>query len=493
MWIDNTGVTSGDRTVDLSLSWVPADLTPVYTTLRADFAKGEVTFYNGTSADPTNNRSLTWTVSELTKQFGRWHFGMWLTFSSTGAPTVEGAVQYPAGSGTNLLPGTSSLSIAPGTMGNVILRLGGLRVEALQVSQLSARPQTRDEITQTGAWKKTAALDPPDIPMRVIPVISGSAWEAITNIARATLSTAEFDGDGIFRWRNRTRWATAPTTADLTVTSARELASLTITEEIDACRNHCSVKWANWAKVKANKATTKNAWNVRSIAPGDTYRITWTIGDDELDTPPPFTYTEALPDCVRFVNANTDTAAMVYGAIEVGTERDGGALTVTMRNRSGSTVWLRGKTTSQASISLLTPSIDSGVAPSDHWASAWNTASQAAYGVQEFEHDPQGWVQDSTSAVSVAVALRTAGVYPYPLLGNVEILPDPRIQLGDVVRLRDTTGAVLSTLAWVIGIRTAGEGGLVRQTLTLRATAYNGVPVDSGLTPDPPVDPAVTA
>ncbi|MFD4141570.1 hypothetical protein [Streptomyces sp. NPDC058572] len=468
-------------------------MTPVYTTLRADFVKGEVTFYSGTSETPTSNPSTTWSVPELTKQFGRWHFGMWLKFSSAGVPTVEGTVQYPGGSGLILLPGTIGSAVPAGSMGNVILRIGGVRVESLQVSQLAVKPPTYDEITQNGAWKKTATLDAPDIPMRVIPVISGSAWQAITSIARATLSTAEFDGDGIFKWRNRSRWATAPTAANLTVTSARELASLTITEEIDACRNHCSVKWSNWAKVKANKSTLKSAINVASIAPGGAYSIAWTIGDDELDTPPPFTYTDALPDCIRFVNANTDTATMVYGAVEVKTVRENGSLVVTMRNRSAATVWLRGKTTSQLSISMLTPSIDSGVAPSDNWAAAWNTTSQQAYGVQEFEHDPQGWVQDSASATSVAVALRTAGAYPFPLLGNVEILADPRIQLGDVVRLIDSTGAVLNTLAWVIGIRTAGEGGTVRQTLTLRATAYNGIPVDAGLTPDPPVDPTVTA
>lgn len=492
VWIDNTGVTSGDRSIDLSLSWVPASLTPVYTTLRADFAAGTVTFFNGTNATPASNSSTTWTVSALTQQSGRWHFGMWLTFSSTGVPTVEGTVQYPNGSGLILLPGTIGSAVPAGTMGNVILRIGGMRVEALQVSQLAAKPATRDEIMQNGTWKKTATLDAPDIPLRVVPVISGSAWEAITSIARATLSTAEFDGDGIFRWRSRSRWSTAPSAENLTVTSERELASLTITEEIDACRNHCSVKWANWSKVKANKSWTKAAANVVQIPAGGSFSIAWSIGDDELDTPPPFTYTDALPDCIRFVNANTDTAAMVYGAVEVGTRRENGTLVLSMRNRSASAVWLRGATSGGASVVLLTPGIDSGQAPADNWSAAWNTTSQQVYGVQAFEHDPGGWVQDSASAASLATALRTAGAYPYPLLGNVEILPDPRLQLGDVVRVVDTTGAALNTLAWVIGIRTAGEGTTVRQTLTLRATAYNGVPVDAGLTPDPPVDPAVT-
>lgn len=77
-----------------------------------------------------------------------------------------------------------------------------------------------------------------------------------------------------------------------------------------------------------------------------------------------------------------------------------------------------------------------------------------------------------------------------PVLGEVEVLHDPRIQLGDVVRVVDTSGATLDTLAWVVGIRTTcASGAAPQQTLTLRGTSYNGVPADAGLTPDPPVDP----
>ncbi|MFD9068647.1 hypothetical protein [Streptomyces lasiicapitis] len=75
------------------------------------------------------------------------------------------------------------------------------------------------------------------------------------------------------------------------------------------------------------------------------------------------------------------------------------------------------------------------------------------------------------------------------MLDAVEVLHDPRIQLGDVVRVVDRAGAELNTLAWVVGLRTTcAAGGVPQQTLTLRGTSYNGVPVDAGLTPDGPVD-----
>ncbi|MEU1018065.1 hypothetical protein ABZ383_02525 [Streptomyces sp. NPDC005900] len=491
-WVDNTGVTTGSRSLDISLSWVRGSAAPVYTTMRVDFSDvGTIAFSNGTDPALTTNPSVQSPVVDM-YQYGRFYFGMWIKFSSTGVATAEAILGFPDGTEQIIKLGSAGSAIPASAMGNVILRIGGLRVEALQVSQLPKSPANLADATQAGKWKRAARLDEPIIPLRVIPVVSGSAWEVITSIAKATLSTAAFDGDGVFHWRNGSRWATAPTTPDLTVTSARDIASLTITEEIDACRNHCSVKWANWSRVKANKATTKKASpSAREIAAGGSYTMSWTIGDDELDTSPPFTFDDSAPDCIRFSTERAG-AGVVYGAVEVQVTREAGTLVLEMYNRSASVVWLTAKSLVSPPVTLLTPSVDSGASPSDHWSAAWNANSQKMYGIQEFEHDSGGWVQDSRSASAVASVLRDAGAYPMPLLGDVEILPDPRIQLGDVIRVIDSTGASLDTLAWIIGIRTSSTDGSVRQTLTLRATSYNGTPLDAGLKPDPPVDPSVS-
>ncbi|UFQ15504.1 MULTISPECIES: hypothetical protein [Streptomyces] len=491
-WVDNTGVTSGTRTLDLSLSWVRGTAAPVYTSMQVDFSDGgTISYTNGTDPNLITNSSVVSTVVDM-YQFGRFFFGMWLKFSSTGVATAEAILGYPDGTEEIIKLGSAGSAIPAGALGNVILRIGGLRVEAVQVSQLAKRPANLADATQKGKWKKSARLDEPNVPLRVIPVVSGSSWEVITSIAKATLSTAAFDGDGIFHWRNGSRWAVAPSRADLTVTSAREIAALSITEEIDACRNHCSVKWSNWFRVKANKATTKKTTpHMREIPAGGSYTMSWDYGDEELDTSPPFTANELAPDCIRFATERAGET-VVYGAVEVKVTREAGALVLEMFNRSKTSVWLTPTTLFDGPVTLLTPSVDSGASPSDNWSAAWNTNSQKIYGVQEFEHDPGGWIQDSKSASAVASVLRDAGAYPLPLIGEVEILPDPRIQLGDVIRVVDYTGASLDTLAWVIGIRTSGAEGSVRQTLTLRATSYNGTPLDAGLKPDPPVDPSVS-
>ncbi|MBC3987825.1 hypothetical protein H8N00_02655 [Streptomyces sp. AC563] len=493
VWLDNTDVVSGDRSIDLTITWSTADAVARYTTMRVDFAASTVVGYCGTNTDPTKNPAAKWTVTDLGGQRGRWHVGMWLTFATSGAPTFAGHITYPDGRALDLAPGTPVGAAVPaGCIANIALRIGGVRAEALQVAQLPRKPASADEATQHGRWAKTAVLDAPDIPLRVIPAVSGTAWDAITAIAKATVSTAEFDARGVFRWRTHSRWATAPTKEDLTVTSRREIASLTIAEEIDACRNHIAVKWANWQRVKADVLREMQAVNAVELKPGASSAIAFTVGDGEYDTPPPATWDDVLTNVVRFTSGNTDNAPVVHGAVEVSTRRENGAVVLGMRNRSTSSVWLRGKTLTGLSVSMAAPALGSGAAPADHWSMSWNATSQRAYGVQSFDHDPNGWVQDSGSADRLATALRIAGQYPAPVLTSVEVLADPRIRLGDVVRVEDTTGADLDTLAWVVGIRTEGSPEGVRQTLTLRGTAFNGLPADEGLTPDPPVAPGTT-
>ena len=53
-------------------------------------------------------------------------------------------------------------------------------------------------------------LDDATVPLYDVPKISGSQWDALTEIARATMSTAEFDEQGVFRWRGPGRFRRCP-------------------------------------------------------------------------------------------------------------------------------------------------------------------------------------------------------------------------------------------------------------------------------------------
>lgn len=488
VWTDNSGNWPlNDSVIEFQSSWeASAGGTTYYTALRVNFTQGTMTAFCGTNADPTKNPSVGWTWSPLTTP-GTFHIGLWLTFSATGVPSFVPVVTPKDKTSSVLTAGTfSGILIPAGAMVSTSFGVQNGRAECFQVSQHAARPSTAAQITQAGTWTRTASLDEPVFPLRAIPNVGGSAWDVITEISRATLATAEFDSDGHFRWRNHTRWATIPTTADISVTSAREIASLTVTEEIDACRNHCTVNWEDWRRVTSSvPSVVRDETTPIAIAAGATITRTISVDDTMLDPRTPRTAATdgaGSPNRVSIRSTTSATSAAVLGAVEVRVSRAGGVVTLTARNRSASTVYYHG-----ATLIFLSPSAANKPVPS-LW-SAWNTASQAVYGVQTYEHDVKGWVQDNPSGRALAEALRNAGAFPPPLLQQVEILPDFRIQLGTVVRVVDTTGAQLDTLAWVIGNKVSGSSGRITQMLTLRGTATNGTPADAGLTPEPPTRP----
>ncbi|WP_405016423.1 hypothetical protein OHV05_04370 [Kitasatospora sp. NBC_00070] len=440
---------------------------------------------------PEQNPQITWSPPEMgAERKGRWHVGFWITVSDAGTVTVAARLTGPSGKLMTCAPqAIPGYTLPPGAIHDCSVVLGDLAVEALQLTPMAAVPSGAS-VTQDGQWTLGAKLDVPTLPLTVLPVVSGSAWDVITTIAKATLSTAEFKADGMFVWRSASRWATAPTAPDLTVTSARELAALTVTEEIDSCRNYLRVKWQNWATIKAI-ARERASITTLTIPTGATVTVRWEIGEDELDPLPPVTTTAGTVQAggIRFCSADSDNAPVLLGAVEVGVGRADGLLTMTLTNRSASTVYCRRLGPDSVCYDLVTPVLPNGVAPVANWAVALNTISQLAYGRQVYDHDTAGWVQESTGATALATTLLTAGRYPIPLLADVEILADPRIELGDVVRVVDTTGAQLDTLAWVVGNRVNGTAGGVKQTLTLRGTASPGPPTDTGLTPDPPYAP----
>ncbi|MFB7643891.1 hypothetical protein ACFC0S_03155 [Streptomyces sp. NPDC056084] len=493
-WINNANI-PGDGLVEsgieFTMAWSDANNQLTYTSALMQFNTAikttQMVVAVGTNEDPSKNGGATWDGWDVKPKKGTFHLGLWMEFDSSGKAILLPRLTAPDGVVHFGVPASSPSAVPPGSLAFIRLVIQNLRVEAVQLSQLATRPLGA-ALTQTGMWQKTATLDLPDAPLRVIPQVSGSAWDVITQIAAATLSTAEFDTNGVFRWQGRNRWSIAPATPSLTVTSDRELASLTVTEEIDACRNYITVPWDNWLSVQTTDSVANPLYNVARLGPGEWAELWWLVGDNQFDAMPPLTKPGAVGEnAIRFVSADSDSAPQVFGAVEVGLRKVDGRFYLTMRNRSTSVVFLRGATSGAVSVNVKSPAVSSGDNPVRYSATSQNTTSQAAYRVQTYNHDSGGWVQTAESATAVADALLKAGQYPAPILGDVEILPDPRLQLGDVVRVVDQTGASLDTLAWIVGNKLSASAGAVKQTLTLRGTTYNGVPQDAGLTPDPPV------
>ncbi|MFJ2783678.1 MULTISPECIES: hypothetical protein [unclassified Streptomyces] len=490
-WVNTVGgSTSTAKTIRYRLEY---DVTPNsgaavdhrFLSLEINFTTGTLTVSHGTSFDPALNQRMTW-PSTLATTPGTFHFGWWVQWNSAGAPMVTPQITQSATS--SWAGGTATLSATPSPPGELFavnLALSNLRAEAMQVSQLTARPEGYPARTLEGTWTKGATLGAPAFQLLSIPQVSGDAWSVITEIAKRTLATVEFDRDGFFRMQGYTRWANAPSAAAVTVSSARELGSLTVSEEIDACRNEIAVKWSNYGGHDYEFLGAKDDPVVPVAIPaGATLTRTVPTDEDRYDTDIPDLHGDLAGIGIMVLRTTASaTAPYARGVAEWSVQRIDGATRLVIRNRGNATIHYHG--------AVLDADRDSTAArtPAPSIAAARSLTSQSAYGVQTYQHDAGPWIQTPADATALANALLAAAAFPAPLLQRLEILPDPRIDLGDVVRVIDTTGAQLDTLAWVVGNRTEGSGEFVRQVLTLRGAQSPGPPVDAGLKPDPPTRP----
>ncbi|MFF3750104.1 hypothetical protein ACFYYH_06520 [Streptomyces sp. NPDC002018] len=461
-----------------------------------DIAAGTFRIYSGTQSGA--GWYFEWTYSKLAALRGRWHLGVLVDTRSTGTtvlPVVQPRLTGPDGSyfagglGSYVDP---SAAQPRAELYRVDLATD-MAVECLQVTDRVAAdiPSfTRDDWEQKGRWTKGAVLDAEALPVYNMPKVSGSQWDVITEIARASMSTAEFDEQGVFHWRGPSRFARVPAEPALTVTTRRDIASLTVGEEIDACRNHCEQPYQDWGGVDSTAGSVVDDTEVRRIAPGASVEVPYAVAEDEFDIGPLVVTDDSAVFTghgVRFGTAETGGTA-VKGVVTVSCRREGPTYVARFTNTGSVPLWT---VTKDGRPSVRIYSLKASADPKQRQAAWWSPDSQRYYGRQQYTAPASEWVQNSATASDLAQTMLNAGRYPVPVLGEVEILHDPRVQLGDAVRVVDTTGARLDTLAWVVGTRTACTAGSApQQTLTLRGTSYNGVPRDVGLSPDGPLDPA---
>ncbi|MBB5940075.1 hypothetical protein [Streptomyces zagrosensis] len=490
----NSGLGPGD-TVDLTLVLDEMGEGSSFITLYVDFAAGVVFIGSGDSDD---NRWFAWKWPLLAALKGAWHIGMLIDVSGTGyqiLPKVKPFLVAP--DGTRLAGAVAEYTDLVASLWNSeLLQLDlktSVAVEALQVTTRVSPGMTKEDFDRTGTWVKSVELDDPVLPLYAIPKVSGSQWDAISSIAKASMSTAEFDERGVFRWRNANRFQTQPTTPDLTVSSRREIAALTVSEEIDACRNYCEQPYQDWAGRGFDFSEEAKDTAVRRIDPGRSLEVGYTVAEDEFDVGPPVIYDFGdIPggSRVRFGDGYVEGVsggASVKGTVVVTARREGGMYILRFTNQGKKTVWT---TTKDGKPSVVIAPVRPKGEPVQRHKASWNADSRRYYGLQQYDAEASEWVQSATVAQALADTMLAAGRNPVPVLSDVEVLYDPRIQLGDVVRVIDQAGASFEALAWVIGIRTScAAGGSVQQTLTLRGTEHNGSPMGYWLDTDPPTDP----
>ncbi|MDH6111164.1 hypothetical protein P3T36_003188 [Kitasatospora sp. MAP12-15] len=475
--------------------------------VTVDFSTGIVTAWSGIDGTTTGT-STTWTFPQLLTEKGNWHLGAVVDFEwsvngtydanhnwTSNAPVVVPILRAP--DGTILTGGGGELDGTGIQLAGELYKVEVVTDFVTECVQVTAGVSAQFPVANfEQTWNRGARLDDVSLPLYSIPQVSGSQWDVITEIANAALSTAEFDAYGIFRWRNHNRFDAgnpAELTPVRTVTTTQDISSITVSEEIDACRNYCIVPYQDWTQVTATPSLTQTDTSVRTIPPGGSstqVSVPFLLDAAEFDVGPVLveddvkTYNGSV---VRFASSTVANSPAIKGQVEVDVERSNGVLTLYMRNYSTNPLYTTTKTGTTSSLTIVTmkPSAD----PVERQVVALDTTSQGIYGVQSYTASTSDWLQDAGAAAQLSTWLLNAGRYPIPVYSNVEVLYDPRLQLGDVIQLVDYSGAYMATPVWVVGNSVVADtDGTVTQTLTLRGTQYNGA-APAALTPDPAVDP----
>ena len=96
-------------------------------------------------------------------------------------------------------------------------------------------------------------------------------------------------------------------------------------------------------------------------------------------------------------------------------------------------------------------------------------------GSPEYVHDVSWYVQGDTMRARVAEAVASRVNNPQPILDDVPIIPDARLQLADIITLQDPDITGLDLRCLIEGIKISATEGQQDMSLTLRILAVNGV------------------
>lgn len=504
---NNTGIMSNtNRKFEVALTFKdvdPAQDTGTYT-WYVDFNAGAGVGNHGLNVVDTGGSSGLGSNFACT-QTGVYHFSIFINPNvSTGAIEARMRVMLPDKTyvQTGLITMPTFTAEYNRYLDSISVSSSSVPFENLQVCKTAnVEPgATYNDTTQAGQWVRGAKF-PDACPYRLqyLPVVEGTKWDTITAIAKATLATAEFDEFGQFWWRECTRFSGNPTEQTV-VTSVRDLGALVVKEQIDACRNFVQVSNQDFSALPSSGSVHQYATVGNILVPAGTMASYVFPIDDAFEFDPVTTprLANTIVSTGNWVTAMDQASGgvdsdIVKTDVEIeGFHNEFRQYQVNVYNMGTASIWLYKSGGTGSGVLVSIPYDDTGFQAAARVTTVQDTTSQSWYGKQSYYHDSGPWIQTASGATTLANQLLSAGAYPIPMLTGVEVLPDARLQLGDVIKLIDRAGNNISQKAWIVGINTSGDaGGVIRQTLILRGVSYPGTPVDSGLTPTPPVDPTV--
>jgi hypothetical protein len=118
--------------------------------------------------------------------------------------------------------------------------------------------------------------------------------------------------------------------------------------------------------------------------------------------------------------------------------------------------------------------VDTSTNPTPGLVDLSDAASIAEHGEQLYDFPSSSLHQDPVSLRLALGAVLAWTRVPRPVLSNVEVVGDPRRQLGDRIVLADPRGVVLGEEFWITGCRTSLDDQGLGQNLTVRQATLPG-------------------
>lgn len=396
---------------------------------------------------------------------GAWHFygahfdsptGQ-VIFRIDGTSTTVAFTTY-ANSVITQTPGWTRLVLTDGAQAAELHSSGGV--------SSSSFGTVNNPVTTTTGWLNdftpTAFIDKSENELDVIPFVptSTDTWTFCSQIADAEFAALYFDGDGFPHFRNtRSDVNTVGQTVQRLLTARSDIKNLAYSSEVSQVANIVDVGY-----VPHTMFVDQPAWR-----PQGAIRI------------PPFgefTFVLQMPGVVlsllgfnSFVgNTAVDGTGIVIAATEFNwsTSTTGFyEISITITSTYSGDAYLvdaSGQPTPELTASWVAPS-SASVAPE----SRSDNNSIRVYREQPLSIDTTIWRQRQDVAASHAVFLISQLGTPTPVIHDVPIVGDPRIQLGDRDVLQDVNGIGVNGQYRVTGIRHKGSpSGGYEQSLTVR-------------------------
>jgi len=304
-------------------------------------------------------------------------------------------------------------------------------------------------------------------------------WGLITEVAAAEQAIAQFDEPGVFRYRTRARLTTpsGQTVQRVMTTVDASLLDVTIDDGVDQVRNIVQVTY-NPVDVTGRFTIVYADQVQRVLQARTTLDVTLTFGQPALQLELGTTLFSVGGFNALYPSPSIPGSAYLVATTNAAFSDDGGAIlaydplidasvlswtagAVKMRitNNSPAVIYI-----TQIGLRGTNAIVGGGVV-----TEARSVASVNTYGPQPLQMTGSQWVQSADVAQSLANAILGDVQDPHPQVSGLQVVGDPRRQLGDRVLLADPDGTQLDGEFWLTAIQdTVDPSGAYTQTVSAR-------------------------